>query len=493
MSQIVCPPELMEKFSNFIQDKRAIRMLMEGIAGCGKSTQVAFNLMAVYREQFPNHSVVVLAPTHSAVRELRDKFRAAGMALGVRFMTLHKYTGLVPVTDDGAIHSGLLRRVKKYGEALQANLLVIDEYGMIDKAISAQIDELIAQRIVDKLLFMGDEKQLRNPGLLPNEQPPISVAKREKYHHLFPETYRARGEDVRNHVYALYDKVAQGKGEGLRYELSESQNVHYSPLPTFEGFDVSQSRLLAYRHNTVQAMNAIVLGRSAMQRGDITFSRMTKQFYRVETIMSNYDYVELPGIRTLERVRQNPGYDPAEYDTLYTDESDRYNTRAFCAGLRGVQLVVLQPVIPEIGGEWSDVEDTSPECWFALYGSGNHKDAVKAAQKEGLRLNAELCGKFNLPPDRVLDFCKDNWDREEVRERKQAWRRFFAYDRTVLCLDAPFACTVHSAQGATYENVYLAHDDLKFAKAFNADDTYARLLYVGVSRTAGTLHIVNGS
>lgn len=51
-----------------------------------------------------------------------------------------------------------------------------------------------------------------------------------------------------------------------------------------------------------------------------------------------------------------------------------------------------------------------------------------------------------------------------------------------LDLRHSYACTVHKAQGSTYDTVYVDLDDLY--KAIRNKDMYNRLLYVAVSRAA---------
>lgn len=483
---IVCPPGLAEMFMQFINDKPGNRMLLDGMAGCGKSSQTAQNLMPLFFQQYPDARVRYLAPTHAAKNELRDKLAQWSELLQYHFepeyvMTTHRYTGMVPTTDDGAIQANLVRRIRQIGEALECDLLVVDEAPMIDPEVGAQLNYLLESGLVKRAMFMGDQNQLKPV----NGAPVIVPGKNEKYHYLIKDTYRAAGEDIRNHVRELYRKIDTGNGDGLRYTIPASDNVRYGNLPSTLR---TNARVLAYTHKAVQAVNAQLRGREYAEEGDITYSRTTKTHYRVEKIIEAENYFFMENIRTLERVRQNPGEDPPHFDRLLNERSDRFRTRSHCASLPGVQLMVLQPVVSTPTG-WESEDE--PEAWFVLYGSSRHNQATKQAQKEGIRHNQDLCEKYGVPDDELTDWCTERWDWDEVKAKKKAWRTFFALDRTILCLDAPFCITVHQSQGMTIPRTYVALDDIKLAKVTDqGGDTFARLLYVALSRASREIVIL---
>jgi hypothetical protein len=71
------------------------------------------------------------------------------------------------------------------------------------------------------------------------------------------------------------------------------------------------------------------------------------------------------------------------------------------------------------------------------------------------------------------------------RRRSKAWRDFLTFNECVICLDFPYAMTIHKSQGSTYEEVYIDTDDLYDNTAHRGDyDMYLRLMYVGMSRAS---------
>lgn len=478
------PPGLEEMCRAFLADENGVRFLLDGMAGCGKSSQIAQNFMPMYRAMEPNARVRFLGPTHAATNELRDKLIQWSAILKYKLlpedcMTTHRYTGLVPMTDEGAIQANLVRRLKHIGEALECDLLVVDESGMVDPEVATQLQFLVKSRIVKKIMYMGDLNQLKPV----NGKPVIVPERREKYHYIIKDTYRAAGEDIRDHVRNLYNIIDAGKGDALRYTIKGSENVSYGVLPETMSTD---ERALAFTHKTVQAINARIRGRDHAEQGDIAYSRTTKTYYRILRVGAAENWFMVDDVRTLERLRQNPGEDPAFSAPLLNERSDRYRVRQHCASLPGVQLMQLQTVSLQ-DGDWVD-EDEEPEYWFVLYGSSRHNQAAKLAQKEGIRHNIDLCEKHGLMDDELTDWCADNWDRDDVKAKRKAWRTFFALDRTVMALDAPFCITAHQAQGMTIPRVYVAAEDLRLAKVTDqGGDTYARLLYVALSRASQKL------
>ena len=68
-----------------------------------------------------------------------------------------------------------------------------------------------------------------------------------------------------------------------------------------------------------------------------------------------------------------------------------------------------------------------------------------------------------------------------ARQRAKAWRDHLTFNDLVLCIDFPYAMTVHKSQGSTYDEVYIDSDDL-YKCAENNFSLYLKLLYVAISR-----------
>ena len=71
-----------------------------------------------------------------------------------------------------------------------------------------------------------------------------------------------------------------------------------------------------------------------------------------------------------------------------------------------------------------------------------------------------------------------------LKDRK-AFADVYAIDRA-FTMDYAFATTVHKAQGSEFNNVFIDFNDIKKAMG---DDTYARLMYVAISRAKRRLYV----
>ena len=58
-----------------------------------------------------------------------------------------------------------------------------------------------------------------------------------------------------------------------------------------------------------------------------------------------------------------------------------------------------------------------------------------------------------------------------------------------MCVDYPYAQTIHKSQGSTFEKVYIDNEDLKMLLVKGQTEMYLKLLYVGVSRASETVYL----
>ena len=72
---------------------------------------------------------------------------------------------------------------------------------------------------------------------------------------------------------------------------------------------------------------------------------------------------------------------------------------------------------------------------------------------------------------------------------KSNFKWLYALDRA-FTMDYTFASTVHKAQGSEFERVFIVKDDIQKAIINNYYDTYARLMYVALSRARRKVFII---
>jgi hypothetical protein len=117
----------------------------------------------------------------------------------------------------------------------------------------------------------------------------------------------------------------------------------------------------------------------------------------------------------------------------------------------------------------------------------NNKLMVEEIEKwqHMVRAGNNLDGNVNL-----AKWCKENRGAQYVAERGRAWSAKINHDNYVFDIRRPFATTVHRGQGKEFETVYIAQGDIKRAIRGGYFLTYARLMYVALSRAIKKVIIV---
>jgi len=77
---------------------------------------------------------------------------------------------------------------------------------------------------------------------------------------------------------------------------------------------------------------------------------------------------------------------------------------------------------------------------------------------------------------------------EAAIKSKPLFKNVYALNRA-FTMDYSFASTVHKAQGSEFSTVFIDREDIKQSIRNNYYNTYARLLYVGLSRAINTIYI----
>ncbi|MBR3841225.1 MAG: ATP-dependent RecD-like DNA helicase [Erysipelotrichales bacterium] len=156
--ELVLPKEDITRFINEIEDnnsiiyddvqKEAIDMFLKkpfliltGGPGTGKTTIVKA-MIELYHKLYPNKSIAICAPTGRAAKRLTE-------LTGVEATTIHRMLKWNLESNTFAIDEQT---------PLPADLLVIDEFSMVDPWLLHQVVKAGAN--LNKILFIGDEDQL---------------------------------------------------------------------------------------------------------------------------------------------------------------------------------------------------------------------------------------------------------------------------------------------------------------------------------------------
>ena len=120
--------------------------IITGGPGTGKTTTLNV-LLHVYEKLFPGNEIALAAPTGRAARRMEESTRHEAH-------TLHSLLGLRPDdNNDGESEAA---------ESLDAKLVVVDEFSMVDMALCTKLMEAVPNDC--KMVFVGDPDQLPSVG-----------------------------------------------------------------------------------------------------------------------------------------------------------------------------------------------------------------------------------------------------------------------------------------------------------------------------------------
>ena len=118
--------------------------IMTGGPGSGKTTTLRF-ILDIYKKEYPSNEILLAAPTGRASRRMAEQ-------TGMFASTLHSALGLIP-DEESPLNDT---------ELLPADLIVVDEFSMVDMRLAYILLERIKPGA--QLLIVGDADQLPSVG-----------------------------------------------------------------------------------------------------------------------------------------------------------------------------------------------------------------------------------------------------------------------------------------------------------------------------------------
>ena len=402
-----------------------------GYAGTGKSTALLKQLTTIAGKD--KDDTIVLCPTHKAAHRLLPK-----IPFGIEIKTIHSLLGWIPAINENAEKIEHIDIVAKTDRKIEEyNTFIIDEGGMMSEEMFM---ELIA-KIEDARNFDTDGIKIYvylDPyQLLPVKGRQIQLD--EEFTTKLTTQHRAESPDV----VALFTKFVEflegTNTKDLKVEFSENVKK-VSTTEAVQLFDITKDRLLAYTNEVVGWYNKEI----AMYNGIHSFAGQ---------------YVQLgssPDLVYVEEVLDKSNIVLSDVITWYLDNN-----------------MLLQN--SNISAKYMELEFSS---LLKLDGIEFAKVAINGTTKI-VPVVLGIYNAYSLTKQIKAAAIKD----------KKNYKFIYALNKAYT-MDYKFASTVHKAQGSEFDAVFVDVNDIKKSILPNYYDTYARLMYVALSRAKKRVYII---
>lgn len=430
---------MIDTFIKFMQDEKAWDMYITGAAGTGKTTSLS-DVVTYCIDN--NIAYIVCAYTHKACSILRSK-----LPPGANVRTLHSFLGKRPcINTDATKKEHVNTNIKTSDTDKEPEVLFLDEYSMVGEKDFLDIRE--AQdgdydAIPElKVVWIGDKHQL----------PPVgdmqAIVPTGKYQSKLTKIWRNDNplQQPLNSLIAFMD----GKEEPKKLEEVPGYFIRDKNIVDEYKLCKQDCVILAYTNKCVETLNAEIAGKNYPDKGDKVFSPTTQKYYTL------VDYVDSP-----------------EYiDLHYSD-----------ALLLGSKYKTLENLVQSELCSFMILEDEDGDIWQHAVVFGHYEYKVKKEELEHKAVESNNAIEQANRGYKAAAWAKYNPQTTLARTRAKAWRDCLSFKDCVICLDFPYAMTVHKSQGSTFNTVFVDTDDIANCASRNFD-LYLKLMYVAISRAS---------
>lgn len=426
-------------FEAFMADENAWDAYVTGAAGTGKTTNLRDGVQYCIDNNIP---YVVCAYTHKACGILREK-----LPEGSNIRTLHSFLGKRPCINTHATKKEHVNQnTKARGDDQEPKVLFVDEYSMIDEKDHMDVRErqdsdydAIPEM---KVVWIGDKHQLPPVG------GPQTVVAGGPYHLTLTKQYR-NDNPLQIPLNAL-----------ISFMTEEAQPAALEPVPGYfeRGKNIVEEYrkckedkvMLAYTNRRVQTLNAEVAGKQDPEKMDKVFSPATQKTYTF------LDWVEAPTV----------------IDLHYSDPL-----------ALGSKYKTLENLIESGLCKFALLEDEEGEIWQHAVVFGHYEYKITKENLEAQAVESNKAIETAHRGYKAAAWAKYNPKTKLARTRSKAWRDCLSFKDCVICIDFPYAMTVHKSQGSTFNTVFVDSDDLATCADRNFE-MYLTLMYVALSRAS---------
>ncbi len=433
---------ILETFKAFMADEAGWEMYVSGPAGSGKTTGLK-EIVQYCREE--GLSYIVCAYTHKACNVIRGVLdKNANVA------TLHSFLVKRPGINDLATKVQHISISKKVGDSDHYDVMILDEYSMLGEKDYADIgliqDPNYEGKPKTKVVYLGD------PNQLPPVNDVVAVYPTGKYNVKLTKIYRQAGDNpLKDTLAQLVSFIAGEEPTALKTSTNFIRGKDI--ISEYSNDETSDKVILAYTNEAVERLNREISCRHLPNYFDKVFSPSTRQFY--------------------EYIRTIPVEGVTHISRAYKDDELTF----------GSKYKTLEHLIsmPDILYMHLTDEDSYDFVYAVVFGHYRYKKYLEDLGAKAVKSNTDIEAISNGV--KAKDWAYNNNHHKLARARAKAWRDYITFKECVICVDFPYAMTVHKSQGSTFDTVYLDSQDLNIC-ADKDYKTYLKLMYVALSRAS---------
>jgi len=405
----------------------------------GKSTRLA---------SMVTPTTLVMTPTHKAADVLSAK--------GVKAFTIHSVLGLVPTINENFRKGQRLQTLRKIGGTDLKDItdVYIDEFSMISMDILDHLLEVLPKHC--KVTVFGDPYQL----------PPVSGEA------IDPLYYTDDIEDLQIQHRADNPHIVETFMRFKEYIRTGDNSISLVlnpkiPKGSLDSF-VEGDRALAYTNAKVLNMNDSIakhlgLDETIQPLDEILVGDMLGTLGGDEVIG-----IAFPATTSKGKMMEGADFEQASQKTLA--DMSKYRTDM---AMYTKEIVIID------------------EKGYIIFSDRNHYANGLKLKQEVEKYQGLVVSENGVSKEiKIADWCRVNKQAPFVKERAKAWSDYLKHQNLVFGVRRPFSTTIHKAQGQEFSTVFIAQNDIKKSIRNGYYETYARLMYVALSRAINKVVIV---
>lgn len=439
--------EAFDSLKIFIDQPVGGMFLLDGYAGTGKT--YLMNVVIDYVQEVSKRMILVTAPTHKAVKVIRDHVFDSR----VEFATIHSALGLMEHIDG---HGKISFRKDEYAPCTldDFQFLIVDETSMLDDELYDEIYIYASHGL--KVLFVGDSLQIP-PVNMPDSIPFSRDYRKEDgigYTQMETIIRQGEGNPIIDYSFKIRQFIYRPTPVPLKEGVGNDQgSITFVPaaiadefikddiLPEYKSdqfkVDNDHVKILAWRNKTVDAYNKII-------RTHIYGQDALAKILPGERLIATEPWLDEKKV-----VIHN-----SEEMEVLSYEIDQWEEGGASFKYYNTHVDVLRS------------EDSYSEFMVRLIHEDSEKD-----YKAMLDLQAQYAKSFQQGSFKARD----------------AWIDFFDFKRRFFSVKYSYAITCHKSQGSTYNIAVVMENDIDRNRN-NYEKN--RILYTACTRPRKDLYVI---